>query len=383
MGLFGKVFGFVGDAVSKVAPFAGFIPGVGPLAATAIGIGANALGTLNDGSGGGGGGGLFSPTGAAGGFAASQGSGFAPAFPSSDPTETDTADQAELERIAGLFESFGGNLEGQGNELFEFLRQELSRSSDPNFGQFDFDALAEGGGRIGQSVYDQLFAAGGASEQGRTAAIRSNLQSGFNIGGRASEDFLTNNQLLENTAFEKGVQASVGLAPAYASVINTNTQASTDRLRSLLGANTSNAGAINTAYENLYGVTRGAQELPGQRYDDRLGRYGEEQNLRFQDEAFPLLLDKLQPESFLDRAGNQFIDSALEAGGNFLGDGGFGKIKDFVTGVFGGGGGGGNPIDNTFGQFGNDGDTFFGGPNFGATTANDPFVSSSGFRIGR
>ena len=45
---FKKVGGGIGDIAKKAAPFATFIPGVGPVAAGLIGAGGAALGTLND-----------------------------------------------------------------------------------------------------------------------------------------------------------------------------------------------------------------------------------------------------------------------------------------------------------------------------------------------
>jgi hypothetical protein len=47
-GGFSKVGGAIGDVVGKVAPAAGLIPGVGPLAAGALTLGSKALGKLND-----------------------------------------------------------------------------------------------------------------------------------------------------------------------------------------------------------------------------------------------------------------------------------------------------------------------------------------------
>jgi len=374
----GGVVKAVGGVLKKAAPFASFIPGVGPLLAGGIGL----AGSLLPGGGGqqyaGGGGTTWGGRGGTGqagqqGFAPSGGPiANSPIANSIFGQQQAGTDQSELFRIAQLFGDQASTLQGRDSDLFSMFTNAFNQSQDPNFGTLSAEEVAKFGGDVGGAVGRQLFAGGGQVEQAFNQGIGQNVESGFGIGGGTSNALLNAFKQANEQSRDAGIAGSGQFANALASVVNTNTQASVQD-RSLLGQLLQGSGGqINSLLENYFGATQTGQGLPGDRLFDQ-------QNYSQQEQAFPYILDKLKGPSFIDRAGESIF-------GKILDDpvGVFNTGKDIFGSVFGGGGGGGsgggvsNPISNSFGQF-NPNSTYFGGSNYGGSSGSNFTGGETGF----
>lgn len=336
MGFIGSALGFVGDAVSKVAPLANFIPGIGPLAATGIGIGSNLLGSLNDG--GGGGGGQFSPTGTAGGFSAGQTQagqqGFGPnGF--GTPTQQDLSGQSLLFSDASLFGDEARTQQERQQILFDLYVQSLGQNQGGLGGNFSADQVADFGGQVGTALGNTLFRPGGQVEQGFNAGIGENIRSGFGIGGGTSNALLNsfsnaNQQITDQAIAQSGIFANA-LSGFEQEKLRSTVAQQAIQAQQLQGGGAN----INALLENQFG---GDQTALGYLQNQAFDR----QSFQQQEEAFPSILKAIQGPSFLERAGERGFQSILNNPGDALNTAkdifGFGKD------LFGFGGGGGSSV---------------------------------------